>query len=159
MCQTQQSDTLIWEGLAIRGEGQSHQKKEVIKIIKKKSSNSKKYLIINVSFPLSLFLKPRNYLVGFFCSFDSATGTIGLSRQPARVRVKPVAQRLPAFNMWNMTRRMCTGSKPSIADNKLCCCHRDGCDRIQSLNPTTSQSPPSVASEPSPARMSVPRTL
>lgn len=49
--------------------------------------------------------------------------------------------------------------KLSIADNKLNCCHRDGWDRIQSLNPTTSQNPPSVASELSPARMSVPRTL
>ena len=54
---------------------------------------------------------------------------------------------------------ICIYGKLSITDNKLHCCHRDGWDGIQSLNPTTSQKPPSVASELSPARMSVPRTL
>ena len=55
--------------------------------------------------------------------------------------------------------KICIFVKLSITDNKLHSCHRDGWDRIQSLNPTTSHNPPSVASEPSPARMSVPRTL
>lgn len=59
-------------------------------------------------------------------------------------------------NLRNARYQIC---KLSITDNKLHSCHRDGWDRIQSLNPTTSQNPPSVASELSPARMSVPRTL
>lgn len=59
----------------------------------------------------------------------------------------------------NLTYQICICGKLSITDNKLHSCHRDGWDRIQSLNPTTSQNPPSVASELSPARMSVPRTL